>query len=193
MTPEQMQTFKKLAAERKYGRGPWHAKQVGKLSLDIYEEFVRLGMLKKADEDKQVLDAASLLHDIGLPKEPHNEVAFDEVLKYLGVSKAEEFSTLLYCILWHRGGMFVKRDNVDIISPTYTKKMAAILRVADALDRTLRQLVKSVSLRSDGQHLMFRLSSENPITTEISRAKEKADLMKEAYSLTEVSFEHAKR
>jgi len=34
-------------------------------------------MLKQVTQDRELLNAAALLHDIGRPKEPHHEVAFE--------------------------------------------------------------------------------------------------------------------
>ena len=199
MTPEQLRILRTLAAEKNYGRGIGHATQVNKLSLDIYGKFIEFGFLKQASQDREILEAAALLHDIGLPEEPHNEVGFDllknEMPKLMAAKPLPltEFSTILYCILWHRGVNFSKRGNIDITNPTYTSKMAAILRVADALDRTLQQCVEDVSAHLEGQRLIFTISSRHSIETEINRAIKKADLMKEAYSLKGVNFERAKR
>ncbi|MFH0960771.1 MAG: hypothetical protein V1897_18965 [Pseudomonadota bacterium] len=98
----------------------------------------------------------------------------------------------LHCILWHRDSRFGKRGNVEILNPVYTGKMAAIIRVADALDRTLRQLVEDVVLSLSGQQLFFKAISKYSIDTEVKRAEEKSDLMNQAYTLTGVSFKHAK-
>ena len=199
MTSKQIDIVRKLARDKNYGRGPRHAIQVNKLSLKIYDELVRLSMVDQTNQQREALEAASLLHDVGLPKEPHNEVAFDflsgEIPERMGAEALhpEELSMILYCILWHRGESFVKRGIVDILNPTRTKKMAAIIRVADALDRSLQQVVTHVSLRPKNRQLIFTISSGCSIKTEVDRAKKKADLMKEAYGLTEVHFEHAKR
>jgi exopolyphosphatase/guanosine-5'-triphosphate,3'-diphosphate pyrophosphatase len=194
---EQLEILRKLASDKEYGRGTDHANQVKRLSLRVYDEFVRLGMLQKLGDDKHVLEAAALLHDIGLFKEPHNEVAFDFLSATLPRLMAtnpltvEESSTILYCVLWHRGGRFAERGGIRIADLSHTKKVAAILRVGDALDRTLQQLVEDVSIRIDNGRLIFTVLSKYPVETEINRAKEKADLMKEAYTLTGVGFEHA--
>ncbi len=195
MSPEQLKILEKLAAERNYGRGPNHAKQVRKLSLKIHGELIRLDILKKNAQDGQILNSAALLHDIGLPKEPHNEVAFDFLSREIPTRLTSaplshlELQTILYCILWHRGRTFAKRGNVDIMDIDHTKKMAAVLRVADALDRTLRQSIEDVTLRIRNQDLIITALSKYSIETEINRAKEKSDLMKETYALTEVRFE----
>lgn len=196
MTLEQLAVLEQLAKENNFGRGPGHAKQVRKLSLKIYDELVRLGLLDGADRDKAILSAVALLHDIGLPKEPHNEAAFNmlnsEIPKLLATQPLplEDLSALLYCVLWHRGSRFAGRGNIEIVNPGYTRKMAAITRVADALDRTLRQLVEDVSLGLSAERLSFTVTSEQPIEVELSRAKDKSDLLKEAFRLAAVDFRY---
>lgn len=198
MTLEQLNVLRKLARDKKFGRGSSHANQVKKLALRIYEGLVITGMLSDAKGNKMILEAAALLHDIGLPNEPHNEAGFDLLANVLpqllsaDLLPDDESSTLLYCTLWHRGSTFAKRGAVEIADPVYTRKMAAIIRVADALDRTLSQLVEDVSIRLDGTRLTCSVFSQRFVETEIERAKEKSDLMKQAYGLTGVSFEHAK-
>lgn len=199
MTVEHLAGLEQLARQKNFGRGSGHAKQVRKLSLRIYDELARLALVDRAERERVILSAAALLHDIGLPKEPHNEASFDmvnsEILKLLDNKPlpSEDLSMLLYCVLWHRGSGFRSRGNIEIVNPGYTRKMAAITRVADALDRTLRQLVEDVSLELHGRRLVFVVNSKQPIHIEVSRAREKSDLMTESFDIEEVDFRHAKR
>lgn len=190
MTPEQLAVLRKLAKDRDFGRGQKHAYQVDKLAKLIYDGLTACGLLNAAEKDRTMLEAAALLHDIGLPREPHNEAAFDFLAGTLpcllagSPIEAEEMSTLLYCILWHRGSSFLKRGAIAIANPEYTEKMAAIMRVADALDRTLQQLVEDLDLCLGDRCLVFTVFSKHSIGIEINRAIEKSDLMKRAFNLT---------
>lgn len=196
MTRKQFEILRKLAEDKKFGRGPNHANQVKKLSLRIYDGLVIAGMLSGSDGDRMIIEAAALLHDIGLPKEPHNEAAFDLLVRAIpelliaDPLSDDELSTLSYCVLWHRGSSFAKRGAVAIADPDNIRKMAAIIRVADALDRTLSQAVENVDMRLSGTRLTFVLFSKSSVEIEIKKAKEKSDLMKSAYNLTEATFEH---
>ncbi len=140
MTREQLGILKALAAENNYGRGLGHAKQVRRLSLKIYEELVRLNILESVAEDKQILEAATLLHDIGVGEEPHNEIAFakllEEIPKRLNAPPLPlgDFSAVLYCVLFHRGHKFSEEKGVPMANPGRTKRLAAIVRIADGLD-----------------------------------------------------------
>ena len=205
MTPEQLEILKTLAAEKNYGRGPSHAKQVNKLSLKIYDELVRLNMLKGVDEDKQILEAATLLHDIGVGKEPHNEIAFDELTdeipKRLNTQPlpVNEFSAILYCVLFHRGHNFSGRKEVPVTDPGGTKRLAAILRVADGLDYgpPFDAPVREITLRIADRIVIFRVEpvskrAEDQVKQYVDHTtREKVDLFREAFG-RQIAIEMAK-
>jgi exopolyphosphatase/guanosine-5'-triphosphate,3'-diphosphate pyrophosphatase len=197
MNSEQLQALKRLAKEKNYGGSPEHAKQVMRLSIRIYKELLRLGALPKLKSDRRILRSAALLHNTGLPEEPHNETGFDllrvEIPRALSKIPLapEELSTILYCVLWHRGRTFNRRGKIEIDDPPRVRRLAAILRVADALDRSFSQIVEDVSLSLIDGRLIFSVSSAQPAEDEIQRAEEKADLMREAYDVRGIEFAHA--
>lgn len=194
MTREQLTSLKGLAKSLNYGSGPAHSKQVEKLSLKIYRELIKSKLLVTSTNDRLILSAAALLHNIGLPSEPHNKVAFDILVEKIpGISSLDslppqDLSAILYCVLWHRGNKFKKRAGIKISQQSHTKKLASIVRVADALDRSFQQIVEDVTLKSADNSLEFIVKSKPPADEERERAAEKADLMKEAFDLQNVSF-----
>lgn len=196
MELSQCKELEQIAIERNYGRGKEHSYQVKRLALVIYDELNRLGILDGREGEK-VIEAAALLHDIGLPQEPHNESAFDilttEIPKRLQSEplSEHELSAILYCVLWHRGKYPTKRNDVEIVIPLYIEKIASIIRVADALDRGLCQRVEGVRLELSDNHLIFKVIAHENIKVELKRAEEKSDLLKEAFNLEEVNFIHA--
>jgi hypothetical protein len=133
MNSEQLQHLKRLAKNENYGPSPSHAKQVKRLSTRIYKELARLRVLHKSKNDLAILQSASLLHNIGLPEEPHNKTGFDmlsvEIPKALSAIPLapDELSAILYCVFWHRGRSFNQRRNIEIKDQPHIRKMAAIL------------------------------------------------------------------
>ena len=155
MKQEQLSLLKGIAKERNYGWGVSHAEQVNRLALRIYDDLLQVGMLEYVADNRELLSAAAFLHDIGRPEEPHNEVAFKMLNKEIpkrmvseGLSR-EELSILLYCILFHRGHDFSERKEVPLAEPVRTKRLGAILRIADGLDygRPFDAAVKEVSVK----------------------------------------------
>lgn len=204
MKPEQLSLLRDVAKERNYGWGEEHAEQVSRLALKIYNELLRLGMLKEAAQDKELLNAAALLHDIGRPKEPHHEIAFrilsEEIPKRAGsypLSK-EELSVIVYCVLFHRGNRFVKRKEVPLTQPSRTKRLAAILRIADGLDYgpPFDAPVKEISLKIQDGAIVCRVESrskevKNRVKNYCNHTRtEKVNLFKEMF-VSNMTFELA--
>src|SRR5208283_2907471 len=136
MNKNHLKILKNLAESRNYGQGPAHALQVSKLSLRIYDELVGLKILKNNSEDRVILEAAAVLHDIGHPQEPHHEVGFDFLAKEIPrltanapISNAA-LSTLLISVLWHNERSYLQRGSIEILDRNHAEKIAAIIRVA---------------------------------------------------------------
>jgi exopolyphosphatase / guanosine-5'-triphosphate,3'-diphosphate pyrophosphatase len=195
ITEEQLDSLKELAKSRDYGSGPAHSKQVEKLSLTILQDVVKLGLLKDSARDRKIISAAALLHNIGLPAKKHNEGAFDILKSEIPDKLADtplaphDFSDILYCILWHRGNTFKRRDDIKIVKRSHLKKLASIMRVADAMDRSFEQIIEDVTVKKTNNSLAFGLKSKYPMDAEKERAYEKADLLIKAFNLDGVSFD----
>ena len=199
MNKNHLQILKNLAESRNYGQGPAHALQVSKLSLKIYDELVRLKLTKDDPEDRLILEAAAVLHDIGHPQEPHHEVGFDfladEIPRLTSdepISKAD-LSTLLVSVLWHNERSYLKRGSIEIPDRNHAEKIAAIIRVADGLDLLPQPPIDGVALSFSDRSLRFAVISKHPVDLQIAQAKLKSDLMKSAFALQDISFEPAKK
>jgi len=188
-----------LAESKNYGQGPAHALQVSKLSLRIYDELVRLKLMKADPEDRLILEAAAVLHDIGHPNQPHHEVGFDfladEIPRLTSnepISKAA-LSTLLVSVLWHNERTYLKRGSIEIPDRDHAEKIAAIIRVADGLDLISQPPIEEIALSDTDRKLRFSITSKHPIDLQIARAKAKSDLMKSAFALQDIIFEPAEK
>ena len=199
MKKSHLKILKNLAESRNYGQGPEHALQVSKLSLRIYEELVRLKLISDNPEDRVILEAAAVLHDIGHPQEPHHEVGFDfladEIPKLTSsepISKAA-LSTLLSSVLWHNERTYLKRGSIEIIDRNRAEKIAAIIRVADGLDMISQPAVENIALSIEDRRLRFDVLSQNSVDLQIAQAQSKSDLMKSAFALQDIIFKHSKQ
>jgi len=197
MNKNHLKILKKLAVSKNYGQGPDHALQVSKLSLKIYDELVRLKLLNDNPEDRVILEAAAVLHDVGHPQEPHHEVGFDFLAEEIPKLTADApisnaaLSTLLTSVLWHNERNYLKRVSVEILDRNRSEKVAAIIRVADGLDLPSQPPIETVNLRLENQRLRFIIVSKRPVDLQIAQAKEKSDLMKSAFVLQDIIFEHS--
>ncbi len=174
---------------RKYHFDEAHSMHVAELSVRIFRDMQREHGLGAQAE--LLLRTAGILHDIG---------AF--------VSNASHHKHSMYLIA-HSELFGLTREDVVLVSlvaryhrraaprPTHPEyatlrrdqqllvtKLSAILRVADALDRSHLQHVRDVRFsREDRQYVITAAGIEN-VTLERIALKEKADLFESAYGLS---------
>ncbi|MFZ1915048.1 MAG: HD domain-containing protein [Dehalococcoidales bacterium] len=194
MNKNHLEILKKLAESRNYGRGPAHALQVSKLSLKIYDELVRLKMLADNPEDRVILEAAAVLHDIGHPQEPHHEAGFDFLSTEIPKLTAQDpisnaaLSTLLVSVLWHNERTYLKRGSIEIPDRTHAEQIAAVIRVADGLDLISQPPITDISLSLQNRQLQIEVISKHPVDLQIKEAASKSDLMKSIFALRNIIF-----
>jgi exopolyphosphatase/guanosine-5'-triphosphate,3'-diphosphate pyrophosphatase len=127
-------------AERCHYEAP-HAKQVQKLALQLFDSIgERLGL---EPGDRPILADAALLHDVGyhINYQGHHKHSYHLILHadLLGVSPEEQV-IVAHVARYHRGAPPSRarhRDYAQLEQPARRriKRLAAILRVADGLDR----------------------------------------------------------
>ncbi len=177
---------------RKYnfGRGQGHAFKVRDLALKIFDEARRLGLHDMGSKERLWLEVATLLHDIGVSVGgKHHESSrelilsskeLEETLGYLGLR------AVAWIAFFHRK----KPDPFKYSDPEWRKffeneygdavvRLAAILRIADALDRSLLQLVDDVELEREDDHVLVKVFSKGDASVEVERAREKSRLFEE--------------
>lgn len=186
--------YKELGAEYNYGRSKEHAEQVAKLALNLWRELVRLDVLSPSSSDEYILEAAAYLHDIGVsPKAKgeggHNERSCKTLRNELSPQElaTEETKIILDCILFHRANLWQGWRKMAPKKSEHGMKLAAIFRIGDALDRSLQQLVKDISLKLSENKLICEISptKSSVVNTikayEVPRAEEKSDLFKDVF------------
>jgi exopolyphosphatase/guanosine-5'-triphosphate,3'-diphosphate pyrophosphatase len=182
-----------LALGRKYRFDEAHAKHVAAMSVSLFDQCADLHHL--GPEERSLLKLAALLHDVG------DFVGFDAHHKHtyylvthsdlMGLSP-EQKEVVANVARYHRKSL------PDLSHPGYRKldrrlrtvvrKLAALLRVADAFDREHQGKVLDVAVRITPGRLSLR-ATPNPLTTgnrdlslERWTALRKADLMEEVFA-----------
>jgi exopolyphosphatase/pppGpp-phosphohydrolase len=194
MNKNHLKILKNLAESKNYGTGPAHALQVSRLSQKIYDELVRLKLITDNPEDRVILEAAAVLHDIGHPQEPHHEAGFDfladEIPKLTAAEPIpnEALSVLLSSVLWHNERSYLKRGSIEILNRNRSEKIAAIIRIADGLDLISQPPIENLALSIKKRRLRFDIISRHPIDLQIEQAKLKSDLLKSVLALQDIIF-----
>jgi len=141
----------RLFAERCHYEQP-HAEHVQKLALQLFDALGR--RLGCEPADRAILADAALLHDVGyhIGHVRHHKHSFHLIAhaELLGVSPEEQIM-IAHVARYHRGtepkGRHREYSQLDTRARRRIKRLAAILRVADGLDRGHAGAVRQVKVR----------------------------------------------
>lgn len=180
----------KLARKCYYGQE--HAEQTARLALQIFDQTASLHRLSAFD--RELLEYASLLHDIGyhVSYEKHHRHAY-YLIKNVSMNgfTEEEVEIMALIARYHRRSMPKKSQPEWAVLPKSLRYriewLAAIVRIADALDRSHFSVVQTVKVRLQKKKAMFFLTATNDFEYEVWDARRKCDLFKKI-SGREVDF-----
>ena len=176
------------ALARKYYVDMDHARHVTRLALGLFDALQDDHGLTA--RDRLLLHVASLLHEVGglISARAHHKHSY-----YL-LSNSELFGLQAYeqqivanVARYHRGNMprpthepymAMRRDHRVIIC-----KLAALLRVADALDRGHGQQVDNFVLRRDADEVTLQIPGASDLYLEQTALKKKGDLFASTFGL----------
>lgn len=169
----------KLAHKCGYQRE--HAHQTAKLSLMIFDKAQPYHGLTSLD--RELLEYASLLHDIGyyIGFEGHHHHTY-YLIKNVALNgfTPEEVEILALVSRYHRRVIPKKSHSgyrdLSKGARRRVKWLAAILRIADGLDRSHFSVVESIRLRKGRNKLVLQLEAVNDAEYELWEARQKSDL-----------------
>ena len=139
MTKDEKRIEVAQAFARKHDPDPQHAGQVRKLSLLLFDALSDLHQLGKSE--RVLLQATAMMHDVGYDVRPDNHQKGSRDL--IAASKLEGFSVrqlaIMACIARYHGKRKPKPEDklyrdLPEKSQRVVDRLAAILRIADALD-----------------------------------------------------------
>jgi exopolyphosphatase / guanosine-5'-triphosphate,3'-diphosphate pyrophosphatase len=177
-----------LRLGRRYRFDEAHGALVARFAVRLFDDLAarhRLG-----PRDRILLHAASLLHDIGdfVRYEGHHKHSYYLVANsdLMGVTAAERAIVANVARYHRKSTPHLDHDNFRALSRedrAKVKSLAAILRVADALDREHRGKVREVAGRVEGDTLVLEVSGSADRELEEWTVRAKAGLLKEAFGL----------
>ncbi len=163
-----------------------HAEHVAAFAQQLFRELQHLHGLDPKFE--LILRVAATVHEVGMfisPREHHKHSLYILLnTEIFGLSTQDrEFVALL--ARYHR------RYNPEPNHPHFSDlsregrmsvlKLAALLRIADALDRSHAQRIKSIQLKPDGARLRIITQGVDDTTVEQIAIDSKSDLFREIY------------
>ena len=172
-----------LALMREMENRPIHVQHVSRLALQLFDGLATLHGL--GERERLMLEAAGHLHDIG-----HQ---FD----YLGTGHHKESARLIRERAWKSFGQleveiiaqvarYHRKSMPELDHPEFralsdwdrriVQQLSALLRLADALDRSHIQLVQSVRVEVRPNQIVLHLDAVEPVSREVKSALLKGDL-----------------
>jgi exopolyphosphatase/guanosine-5'-triphosphate,3'-diphosphate pyrophosphatase len=153
-----------------------HAQQVARVALSIFDETRQAHGLD--DRAREWLDFAAILHDVGehISYERHHRHSYYLVKNGdLRGFEPDEIEVMALVARYHRRGAPRKGHELFAALPRPGRRavrwLAAMLRVAESLDRSRAQLVEHVSLRRRGRHWAMRVTGRGDIELELWAAQ----------------------
>ena len=177
-----------LRLGRRYHFDEAHGTLVARFGVRLFDDLAprhRLGQ-----RDRILLQAAALLHDVGdfVRYEGHHKHSFYLIANsdLMGVTPAERLIVANVARYHRKSPPHLDHDNFRSLSRedrAKVKSLAAILRVADALDREHRGKVRDVAGKLEGDVLALEVQGSPDRELEEWTVRAKAGLLKEAFGL----------
>lgn len=165
-----------------------HSAQVTKLSQQLFEQTAELHQLN--EHDALLLNCAAILHECGNflsvrahHKHSHYIIQNSEIFGLGG----RDISIIALIARYHRkSGPKMSHAGYRSLSPKNrmrVSKLAAILRIADALDRSHSARIGELSTRVEKQKLIITLHGVSDISVEQLAMRSKSDVFHDIFGL----------
>jgi exopolyphosphatase/guanosine-5'-triphosphate,3'-diphosphate pyrophosphatase len=169
---------------RRCGYREEHAEQVALLSLSLFDQMREVHKL--GEEERGLLHAAAMLHDVGAFVSYNRHHKHGYYLLYhadLPGFTDRERELIATIARYHRRSPPKERHiEFSRLTPDeriIVKRLAAILRVADGLDRGHRRHVRQVKVATRSKGLQIDVLAEEGSELEVWSARQKSDMMEE--------------
>jgi exopolyphosphatase / guanosine-5'-triphosphate,3'-diphosphate pyrophosphatase len=162
-----------------------HTLHVAGLALRLFDQTQSLHEL--GAQEREWLEYAAVLHDVGYlvnPRQHHKHAYY--IIKHSDLSgfTAEEIEVVANVARYHRGALpAMKHEGFAALGSRLqhsVKILGALLRVADALDRTHFSVVCTVHVKC-GARLFIKVMVSGEAEMELWTAKQRADLLEELF------------
>lgn len=176
---------------RRYLYDKKHAQQVERLSLLIFDKVAKnYGM---GEHERLLLRATAILHDIGkyICMRSHSAHSYQLIMStdIIGFSDTDR-KIIALASYYHANRLFdqnnKKAPEVDKSIVAIVAKLASIVRLADAMDRSYRQKIRACSVNVKDNNLLINAGSKEDLTLELWSFADKAAFFEEVYGLLPV-------
>jgi exopolyphosphatase/guanosine-5'-triphosphate,3'-diphosphate pyrophosphatase len=196
MASDRLKQVRRFAEACRYDRH--HAIQVARLALRIFDQLVRhapaAGPACDAawggSANRELLHMAALLHDVGccIEYRRHHKHSYDLIVgSRLPDFSRREIELIANIGRYHRkAAPRARHRNFARLSDHDQRvvlHLAAILRVADGLDRSHAQVVRGVRAEPGGATAIFEVEADAEPAAELRAAARKADVFEDVFQV----------
>ncbi|MBC8126707.1 MAG: HD domain-containing protein [Gloeobacteraceae cyanobacterium ES-bin-144] len=178
----------RILAER-YQSDPAHGEHVGNLCGKFFTELADLHQLTAHDE--LLLQVAAILHEVGTYVSPRAHHKHSEYLilnsEVFGLDRSDVTIVALVARYHRHSGPVLDHPSYAALTTDdriRVSKLAALLRVADALERTHAQRVSQIEIRRESGKLRLRLPGLADAAVERLAMASKADLFEQVFGFS---------
>ena len=175
-----------LELASRYQYNERHAHQVECLVGTLFLEMEELHNLPR--EDRKLLEYAAILHDIGwyVSGRGHHRHTLMMILQEpLPAFSRNEVTIIANVARYHRKALpTVDHTAYGILSEPdrqRVRQLAALLRIADALDRSHKELIKELSCQILDDRVIIRVVAEEELPVELAAVSRKAELFRQVF------------
>ncbi|RYD21294.1 MAG: HD domain-containing protein [Verrucomicrobiaceae bacterium] len=177
----------RILAER-YQSDPSHGEHVGNLCAKFFDELKELHQL--TEHDALLLQVSAILHEVGTYVSPRAHHKHSEYLilnsEVFGLDRLDVTIVALVARYHRHSGPRLDHPAYAALSTEdriRVCKLAALLRVADALERTHAQRVAQLEIRIESGKLRLRLPGLADAAVERLAMASKADVFEQVFGL----------
>lgn len=171
---------------RKYQGDELHAEYVRNASLEIFDALEKESGLDK--NCRVLLEVSAILHDIGMFIGASNHHKHGRYIisnsEIFGISRDDK-SLVAMIVNFHRGKKMPQDNDEFRLLPRQSRmtvlKLAAILRVADALDRTHTQHLKKFAIHFGKDTMTIHIKGSHSVSMEKLALAEKGVMFEEVF------------
>jgi exopolyphosphatase/guanosine-5'-triphosphate,3'-diphosphate pyrophosphatase len=183
---EHLATRATIQLGRRYHFDEPHATQVDRLACQLFDRLVPLHRL--GPEDRVLLRVAALGHDIGdfIDYASHHKHT-QYILEHSNVmGLSQDHRAVASCIArYHRRAVPSPKHEgygrLGAEEQRKVKKLSAILRVADALDRGHRSKVQKLEVTTTGRDVLISAHGREDLSLEVWTAERKAEYFEQMF------------
>lgn len=164
-----------------------HTRHVAALALGLFDQLAEAGLHEGDGDERELLTAACLLHDIGVAvdyDDHHKHSRYLVLNAGLPGFTPREVGLIGQIIRYHRKGMpslgpfagLMKEGDAELLD-----RCAVLLRLAEDLERSRDQLVKEVHASVNGKSVMLELVADGPAEVPRWAVSRESELFERAF------------